>query len=210
MKIFNGKGIRLTRTFLTAVFILLAGTVIAGRFDAMAAEPSKPEAPQPQSSDYIIGPEDILEISVWKNADLSKVVTVRPDGKISLPLLGDMKAAGLTPNKLRQNIIDRLKEYQQNAVASVIVQTVNSYRIYILGEVRTPGTYLLKSSTTVLQAISMAGGFTQYASKNKIVLVRHNSNTGAEEKIDIRFKDLVYDDEDKNLTLQAGDTIFVP
>lgn len=210
MKIFNGKGIRLTRAFLTAVFILLTITVIAGRFDATAAEPSKPEAPQPQSSDYIIGPEDILEISVWKNADLSKVVTVRPDGKISLPLLGDMKAAGLTPNKLRQNIIDRLKEYQQTAVASVIVQTVNSYRIYILGEVRTPGTYLLKSSTTVLQAISMAGGFTQYASKNKIVLVRHNGNTGSEEKIDIRFNDLVYDDEDKNLILQAGDTIFVP
>lgn len=160
--------------------------------------------------DYVIGAEDVLDISVWKNADLSRVVNVRPDGKISLPLIGDVQAAGLTPNQLRDKIVGRLKEYQETAVASVIVQTVNSYRVFMVGEVRTPGVYQLKSRTTILQAIAMAGGFTQFASKNSIVLIRKKSDGVSEEKIDIRFKDLVYADEDKNMILKAGDTIFVP
>ncbi len=164
-----------------------------------------------RDKDYQIGAEDVLEISVWRNADLSKVVTVRPDGKISLPLIGDLQAAGLTPTQLKEEIVTRLKTYQESAVVSVIVQTVNSYRIFIVGEVRTPGTYILKNSTTVLQAISLAGGFTQFASKNKIVLVRKKGD-GADERINVRFDDLVYGDEklEKNLTLKAGDTIFVP
>lgn len=161
-------------------------------------------------ADYIIGAEDVLEISIWKNADLSKTVTVRPDGKISLPLIGDVQAAGLSPSTLRDKIVSRLKEYQETAVVSVIVQSSNSYKIYIMGEVRTPGQYVLKSKTSVLQAISLAGGFTQFASKNSIVLIRKKSDGVSEEKIDIRFKDLVYSDEDRNLILKAGDTIFVP
>ncbi len=163
--------------------------------------------------EYRIGPEDVLEISVWKNAELSKTVTVRPDGKISMPLIGDIQAAGLTPDELRDKIVYRLNEYQEAAIASVIVQSVNSYRIFILGEVKTPGTYLLKTNMTILQAISLAGGFTQYAAKNKIVLVRRNLNGGAgDERTVISFSDLVYGDDktDKNLVLQPGDTIFVP
>jgi len=185
--------------------------LIAPSFNGAAASEHREEA----TSDYVIGPEDVLEISVWKNADLSKTLTVRPDGKISLPLIGDIQAAGLTPEELRDNIVNRLNEYQETAIASVIVLSVNSYRIFILGEVKTPGTYLLKAKTTILQAISLAGGFTQFASKNKIVLVRRNNNEdgGPEEKrISISFSDLVYGDEktDKNLVLKPGDTIFVP
>lgn len=172
------------------------------------------EQQEQASYDYRIGPEDVLEISVWKNADLSKTVTVRPDGKVSLPLIGDIEAAGRTPEELRDNIVYRLNEYQEAAIASVIVQTVNSYRIFILGEVKTPGTYLLKTNTTILQAISLAGGFTQYAAKNKIVLVRRDLNYGGagDERIVISFSDLVYGDDktDKNLVLKPGDTIFVP
>lgn len=162
--------------------------------------------------DYLIGPEDVLEISVWKNADLSKTVNVRPDGKISLPLLGDIKAGGLTPNQLKDEISTRLKAYQETAVVSVIVASVNSYRIFIVGEVRSPGVYQLKARTSILQALAIAGGFTQFASKNKIRLVRVKSD-GTEESTRVRFDDLVYGDDEEmqqNLILKAGDTILVP
>lgn len=162
---------------------------------------------------YVIGPEDVLDISVWKNADLSRVVTVRPDGRISLPLIGDVTAAGLTPGELRESIIASLKEYQESVVASVIVNEVNSYRIFILGEVARPGTYLMKRRTTVLQAIAIAGGFNQYASRNKMVVVREGSGgASGEQRIAVRFDDLVKagGKGTKNLILKPGDTIFVP
>ncbi len=161
---------------------------------------------------YLIGPEDVLDISVWKNADLSRVVTVRPDGRISLPLIGDVTAAGLTPGELRESIITKLKEYQESAVASVIVNEVNSYRIFILGEVARPGTYLMKRRTTVLQAIAIAGGFNQYASRNKMIVVREGGGASSEERIPVRFSDLVKagGKGNKNLTLKPGDPIFVP
>jgi polysaccharide export outer membrane protein len=166
-----------------------------------------------QKPPYLIGPEDVLEISVWKNAELSKIVIVRPDGVISLPLIGDVKAAGLTPSQLREQIIERLREYQETVVVSVIVQEVNSYRIFILGEVNRPGPYLLKTRTTLLQAIALAGGFNQFASKNRIVVIRAKGkdSKGVEKRV-IRFDDIVYKDKqgDKNLILKPGDTIFVP
>ncbi len=162
---------------------------------------------------YVIGPEDVLDISVWKNEDLSRTVTVRPDGAISLPLIGDIRAAGLTPGALRGAITKELKEYQESVVVSVIVETVNSYRVFILGEVAKPGTYLMKRRTTVLQAIAMAGGFSQYAAKNKLVVVRERTGTyTAEKRMPVRFDDLVKagGKSDKNLILRPGDTIFVP
>ncbi len=161
---------------------------------------------------YVIGPEDVLDISVWKNADISRVVTVRPDGRISLPLIGDVEAAGLTPGELRESIITSLKEYQESAVASVIVNEVNSYRIFILGEVANPGTFLMKRRTTVLQAIAIAGGFNQYASRNKMVVVREGDGASGEQRIAVRFDDLVKagGKGTKNLILEPGDTIFVP
>jgi polysaccharide export outer membrane protein len=162
---------------------------------------------------YRVGPEDVLEISVWRNNDLSKVVTVRPDGVISLPLVGDISAAGLTPSELRDSLIDSLKEFQETVVVSVIVLEVNSVKVYMLGEVVRPGSYTLKRRTSILQAIAMAGGFTQYASKNKIVLIREKGESGAgEEKIRIRFDNLVKVGSKPNnqYILRPGDTIFVP
>ena len=108
------------------------------------------------TSEYYIGPEDVLEIIVWRNQDLSKVVTVRPDGRISLPLLGDIEATGLTPSELTANIVNRLKQFKETPTVSVILQQVNSYGIYVLGETQKPGRYYLKSKTTLLQAITMA------------------------------------------------------
>lgn len=160
------------------------------------------------SPDYVIGVEDVIEISVWKNPDVSKTVMVRPDGMISLPLVGDVKAAGLTPLQLRDTLNEALKEYQETVVTSVIVQEINSYRIFILGEVMSPGTYTMTRKMSVLQAIALAGGFNPFASR-KIVLVRENG--ASTEKIFIRFDDIVDTDarRDKNLILKPGDTVFV-
>lgn len=191
------------------VLLALLISVASSPCALQAAE--QPKSDTPSTPDYVIGSEDVLEISIWKNKDLSKVVTVRPDGKISLPLIGDVQAAGSTPEKLHDAIVAKLKEYQETAIVSVIVQTVNSYKVFVIGEVKTPGTYVLKARTTVLQALAMAGGFSQFASKNKIMLIRHK-NTGEDEKVPIRFDDLVYADEksNQNPVLRAGDTIFVP
>jgi len=164
-----------------------------------------------RSQDYLIGPEDVLEISVWKNPALSKTVKVRPDGKISMPLIGDIKASGLTPNQLRKVIERDLSRYQQTAIASVIVTEVNSYRIFILGEVKSPGAYQMKTRTSVLQAIALAGGFTEFAARNKMKLIRRKKDGSGDEKMTIRFKDLVYKkDSGKDIILKPGDTIFVP
>ena len=180
---------------------------------SFAAEPQqqKRETAQAAPPDYVVGPEDILDISVWKNADLSRIVTVRPDGMISLPLIGDVKASGLSPEQLKAAIEKKLREYSETAIVSVIVQTVNSYKVFVLGEVRTPGVQSYKTNTTVLQAITLAGGFTEYASKNSLVLIR-KSKDGSEEKIKLRFKDLISpnEKENKNVVLKPGDTIFVP
>lgn len=165
-----------------------------------------------QLQEYVIGAEDVLEVLVWKNADLSKQVNVRPDGMITLPLIGDVKAAGLTTEVLRKGIVERLKEYQENAVVSIIVRDINSYKIYVLGEVVRPGAYTLKAKTTLIQAIALAGGFTQFASKNNIVVLREKTGKGGKaENLTFSLKKIVRDGSpDKNPVLMPGDTIFVP
>lgn len=207
---------RLTSVLVLSIFIVLGLVLGLEQSTATAATNKKVMETKGTVSvqpDYLIGPEDSLEISVWKNEELSKVVTVRPDGMISLPLIGDVKASGYTPNQLRDKIVDRLKEYQETVVASVIVTAVNSYSVYVIGEVSKPGTYSLKRRTTLLQAIAMAGGFNQFASKNKIVVIREkNYYNDKDEKIDIRFDDIIASGKntDKNIILRPGDTIFVP
>lgn len=163
-----------------------------------------------ETMDYSIGPEDVLEISVWKNEELSKTVLVRPDGNISLPLIGEVRAAGRAPREVQDEIVTRLGKYQETAVASVIVKEVNSCRVFILGDVMKPGSYQLRQNTTLLQAVALAGGFNEFASENNIVLIRQtNDGKGGVEKQDIRFDDLVYSDT-SSILLKPGDTIFVP
>lgn len=178
------------------------------------ANAEKTAAPSTEKTgEYLIGTEDVLDISVWKSVELSRVVTVRPDGMITLPLLGDIRAAGRVPSELRTAILEKLKEYQKSAEVAVIVQEVNSRRIFILGDVINPGIYPLKSRTTIVQAIAMAGGFNEFASKNKIVLIREKGGkSGTRKKIKIRFGDIVNVKKvkDDNLVLMPGDTIFVP
>lgn len=161
--------------------------------------------------EYRIGPEDVLEIMVWKNADLTRTVTVRPDGKVSLPLIGDVQASGLTTDQLKTVVTQRMKEYIETPQVSILVSTINSYFYYILGEIAKPGKYQLKERTTVLQAISMAGGFTPFASRNGMSLFRKDPVSSNEIKLRIRYDDIISSaDPKKNLFIQSGDTIVVP
>lgn len=172
-----------------------------------------PEASRPAlsfgSADYLLGPEDVLDVLVWKNADLSRTVSVRPDGKISLPLIGDVQAAGLTSSQLRSGIEERLREYKETPGVSIIVKEVNSFSVFVLGEVLRPGKFQLRSETSLLQAITLSGGFTQYAVSDRIILLRRIA--GRETRRQIRFSDIVDGrDPDANVVLQPGDTIVVP
>jgi len=163
------------------------------------------------TSDYTIGPEDVLEITVWRNTDLSKVVAVRPDGRISLPLIGDVGAAGRTAPQLSEAIAEKLKEFKENPQVSIVVKEVNSYAIYVLGEVTKPGKYPLKSKTTLLQAITLASGFTPAAARNKIVVFRFGEQGGKDSKIKASYDDIIMRDESpQNIQLKPGDTIVVP
>lgn len=199
----------LKRIVLPILIVTFAAAGIAYPQSANAESEESP--PVSKTGGYVIGSEDVLDISVWKNVDISRVVTVRPDGMISLPLLGDIQAAGRTPDELRIEIVKKIKNYQKSAEVAVIVQEVNSRRIFIVGDITNPGAYPIKSRTTVLQAIAMAGGFNQFASKNSLVLIRENGD-GKRKKIKIRFGDIVNvkKDKDNNLILMPGDTIFVP
>jgi polysaccharide export outer membrane protein len=162
-------------------------------------------------NNYTIGPEDVIEVSVWKNNDLSKTVVVRPDGQISLPLVGDIKAGGLTPTALKDSITNKLKEYKEDPIVSIIVKEINSYNIFVMGEVVRPGKYNLKSNTTLLQALSLAGGFTPYASRNKIILIRKNPRTLAVTEMRVRYDTILSGkDPQRDILLQPGDTIVVP
>jgi len=161
------------------------------------------------ASDYILGSEDLIEVMVWKNPDLSTTVFVRPDGKISLPLIGDLQAAGLTSIELRDSIKVLLRRYKKTPEVSVIVREINSFSIFFVGEVIQPGKINLKSETSFLQAITMVGGFTEFADVKKIVLLRREN--GRERRIKINYKDIVDgDDPDGNIMLKRGDTVLVP
>ncbi len=164
---------------------------------------------------FLLGPEDILEVTVWKNADLSRVTPIRPDGLISMPIIGDVQAAGLTADGLAHRIAERLKQFVAGSPAvSVSVKELNSYSIFVLGEVTKPGKYQAKSYVTLLQAISMGGGFTEYAKKNSLQVVRNRLNGDNkihETRIPVRYDDLLAGrGEPGNMILLSGDTVIVP
>jgi polysaccharide biosynthesis/export protein len=168
-------------------------------------------AQKPATSDpnYVIGPQDVLDINIWKEPDLSRSVPVRPDGKISLPLLNDVQAAGLTPTQLAAQITTSLNKFLTNPEVTVIVNQINSQRIYILGEVGRAGAYTLIPGMTVLQALSNAGGFTAFANSKKIYILRQEN--GKQEKVYFNYKEVIAGKQsDQNIELKVGDTIVVP
>lgn len=158
---------------------------------------------------YVIGPQDVLDVDVWKEQELTRTIEVRPDGKISLPLLNDVQASGLTPMQLAANITDGLKKFITDPQVTVIVTDIRSQRVYILGEVTHPGAYPLLPGMNVLQALSSAGGFTMFANTKKIYVLRQQA--GKQEKFPFNYKEAISGKRaDQNIVLRAGDQIVVP
>jgi polysaccharide export outer membrane protein len=203
------------------VLVVIVVTVIAalvpaaGAQDRTVARPAAPAAPTPAgpaplASEYVIGPGDVLQISVWKNEALSRVAPVRPDGKISMPLLHDIRAAGLTAMQLRDKIAQALAEFLPNPEVSVGLAEVHSLRVSVLGEVQKPGVLELQGRTTILEAIAMAGGFRDFASPSKIAVIRTDEH-GQTQKLRFNYNRAISNSpEEPNLVLQAGDVIVVP
>ena len=188
-----------------ALFGLLASIVA---FTPVAhAQTSAPDADGRGAPDaYRIGPEDQLLISVWKNDAMSRSVLVRPDGKIALPLLNDVQAAGLTALELRDVLTTKLKDFIPNPEVTVIVSDVRSLKVSVIGEVARPGRYELKSWATVLDALALAGGFTQYASRSKIVILHPKGKSM--EKIPFNYNEV--SGKQENFYLRNGDIVLVP
>jgi polysaccharide export outer membrane protein len=172
-----------------------------------AEEPPPGEAAQP--GDYKIGPEDLLDIAVWNNTAMSRAVPVRPDGKISLPLVNDVQAAGLTPMQLREVLVGKLTAYIPRPEVSVIVREVHSFKVSVIGEVRKAGQYELKSRATVLDLIALAGGLTPFASPSRIVILRQEGTATA--RIPFNYKKATSSTPPReDVALQPGDVIVVP
>ena len=182
--------------------------------NAAPAQPSSDSAAERTSAsaavgpDYVIGPDDVLHISVWKEGDLTATLPVRPDGKISLPLLNDVQAAGLTPKQLADSVTEKLKKYIADPRVTVVVNQINSKRVYLVGEVTHTGAMPLLANMTVLQAISSAG-LTQFANTKGIYVLR--TENGRQQKMPVNYRKLVKGDQsDQNYLLKPGDTIVVP
>ena len=204
-----------TMLLLTLLAIPLAGQQTTSK----KAQPNKPvipanaDASKPVAAttdpEYVIGAEDVLNVSVWKEPEVTRTVPVRPDGKISLPLINDIQAAGLTPAQLTGLITEKLNKYFTDPQVTVIVTAINSRRIYILGEVNRSGTYQLLPNMTVLQALSGAGGFSQFANQKGIYVLREEN--GKQARFPFNYKEVIKGNRpEQNILLKPGDTIVVP
>ena len=161
------------------------------------------------SSAYVIGPEDVLYVEFWKRPDVSKEVTVRPDGLIDLPLIGEINAAGLSPDDLKKVVTQKMVAFEKNPVVTISVKSVQSYRVYVLGKVTKPGLYQPSRKVTVLQALALAGGPTPFADEDSTVIIRREGDR--ELHIPFVYGDIVNGSHPKmNITLATGDTVVVP
>jgi polysaccharide export outer membrane protein len=175
---------------------------------AQAAAPAHPAALAAAKDAYIIGGSDVLSITVWKQPTLSGSLLVRPDGMVSLPLVGDVQAAGLTPPQLAHDVTERLRKYIQDPNVSVVVTAIHSKMIYMIGEVSKTGPVEMTPDMTLLEAISSAGGLTEFANKKKMYLLRDVG--GKRQKIRLHYKEALGGNQTYDLPLEPGDTIVVP
>ena len=200
-----------SRTLAAAIAAALGFAALAAGCAAAAPRPTATEVePDPLASlaDYRVGPEDVVEVSVWRNEALSRTVPVRPDGAISLPLINDVQAAGLTPMQLRLVISQLLAVFIPAPEVSVIVREVHSAKVSVLGQVIHPGRYDLRGPITVLEMLAHAGGLTPFAARSQIVVVR--SRGDRIERIPVDQEQALADRHHENVLLQSGDLIFVP
>ncbi|HKW16958.1 MAG TPA: polysaccharide biosynthesis/export family protein [Terriglobales bacterium] len=178
---------------------------VASLAQSVNAPPAKPH-----DDSFVIGNDDVLAINVWKEQDLTRSVTVRSDGKISLPLVGEVQATGRTPLKLEQEIAAKLSSYISEPEVTVMVQQINSEKFNILGMVAKPGSYSLTSSETVLDAIALAGGFKDFAKQKSIYVLRQKAD-GTQSRIGFNYKDVVNGKHpEQNVKLEPHDTVVVP
>ena len=198
-----------------AMAVLLVGAALAGSVSAQSAPAAAPaagteaSAAKPHDDSFVIGNDDVLAINVWKEPDISRSIPVRSDGKISLPLVGEVQASGLTPLKLEKDIAEKLKSYISEPEVTVMVQQVNSQKFNVLGQVVRPGTYVIANSPTVLDAIALAGGFRDFAKKKSIYVLRHGAS--GESRLPFNYKEVSQGKNmAQNVKLQPGDTIIIP
>ena len=185
---------------------------------AAGTPPASPAAPVPNGAidpnEYRIGPEDVLQIAVWKNDAISRTVPVRPDGKVTLPLLNDVVAAGYTPMQFREELVQKLAEFMPSPEVSVIVNDIRSFKVSVIGEVIRPGRYELRSATTALDVLAAAGGFSSFANRTKIVVLRPTSTTIGDNAAPMKRIPFNYNrvsgGEQENIYLLPGDIVLVP
>jgi polysaccharide biosynthesis/export protein len=176
----------------------------------LAAAPGPPSSNKPHDDSFVIGNDDVLAINVWKEPDLSRSIQVRPDGRISLPLVGEVQAAGRTPLQLEQDIATQLRNYIAKPEVTVMVDQINSKKFNILGQVAKPGSYSLSLAPTIVDAIATAGGLRDFAKQKSIYVLRQNSG-GKESRIVFNYKDFVHGKNlQQNVKLEPHDTIVVP
>jgi polysaccharide export outer membrane protein len=193
---------------LLSVVLFVGVTGNAPAADNDVNTPPPPQGVSQAGPEYRIGPEDSLRISVWENRDLTLDLVVRPDGKISMPLIQDVLAEGQTATELANTIHQRLQTFVRDPQVSVIVLQVNAPKYFVMGNVTRPGPYLLRSETSILQALSLAGGFTQFASPRSIKLIRNTAGKQVVQKVN--YYNIIDEGGEGNFILQSGDTIVVP
>jgi len=216
-----------TNLFFAAVILLVAAVNTPAAFQDKKAGKQNPPVNTARNNDsagneigaavipattdpsYVIGPEDVLDVNVWKEPDMTRVVPVRPDGKITLPLINDVQAAGSTPQQLASAVTERLHKFLTEPQVTVIVTQINSQRVFVVGEVLRAGAFPLVPGTTVLQALASAGGFTTFANVKKIHVMR--TVNGKHIEIPFNYREVLKgDNPDQNIKLEPGDTVVVP
>jgi polysaccharide export outer membrane protein len=219
VKMTAGHSIRLAFLFLFACAPLLAQAPPSAQADhalpaaagpASTSTPSASSVPLPHDNSFVIGNDDQLAINVWKEPDLTRTIPVRSDGKISLPLVGEIQAEGRTPLQLEEDIAAKLKSFITEPEVTVIVEQINSQKFNILGQVNKPGSYPLSTATTVLDAIAAAGGFRDFAKQKSIYILRQNAS-GGEARLEFNYKEVIKGkNPQQNIKLEPRDTIVVP
>lgn len=189
----------------SAAWIVAAVVICFAASSSSAAEEANASSTAPE---YRIGSEDVLDISVRNNAELEKVVPVRPDGKISLPLVNDIGAAGLTPMELRDVLTEKYAAYLQNPEVSVVVREIHSLKVSVIGNVKTPGRYEIKGASTVLDALALATGFTEFAARRKIIILRRDGPN--QQRLHFDYDAAIKGSGERNMLVKPGDIIVVP
>jgi polysaccharide export outer membrane protein len=191
--------------------LLLIGWILATAapsvvYSQEGASPKAPGAVAADSDQYIIGPEDVLLIYVWKEESLTKTLPVRIDGKISLPLVDDVQAAGLTPLKLKETLTEKLKGFIESPTITVTVMEANSFKVYVSGQVKQPGVHRIRSEISLVKLIIMVGGFTEWADQKKITIIKKEK--GVEKRITANYKKII-EGEEPDIIINRDDTVIV-